>query len=100
MKPTDYDVNFDTTILGGLPVVVGFNIAHPEPDVGFPGGVEDMTVFSTKGKYARWAESRMTPNDWMDLEDECNEHRSDDDREDEGDYRYQCAKDARAEARS
>ena len=97
MKPTDYDHNFDTTILGGMPVVVGFNIAPPEPDIGHPGGVEDITIFTRKGGYARWAESRLDPNGWMDLEDECNERRGDR-RDDFGEARYDQRRDDLLEA--
>ena len=71
MKPTDFDIHFDAEILGGLPVIVAANIVAPEPEINYPGGVEAVTVFTTGGKPAPWAEARLTDADWMKLEDQA-----------------------------
>ena len=50
----------ETTVLGGLPVTVSFNIQPAEPDVGiFEPYCEDINVVAVKGKKLKW-------NNWVD----------------------------------
>jgi hypothetical protein len=62
--------SFDTTVRGGMPVEVNFEIGQPEPDVGiFTPYVEDVWL-EIKGKRAIWLEDRLSSVEWEKLEDE------------------------------
>jgi len=44
-----YNYEFETTVLGGLPILVKFNMAPAEPDVGFMNDyVDEYEICSTK----------------------------------------------------
>ena len=66
-------LSFDTTVRGGMPVEVNFEIGQPEPDVGiFTPYVEDVWL-EIKGKRAIWLEKRLTSTEWAILENEAME---------------------------
>lgn len=67
---TTFDIEIETTVLNGLPVLAAGNIAPAEADVGFAGAVEDITLYIRPGERARWAETRMSADDWGRVEDE------------------------------
>jgi hypothetical protein len=63
-------LSFDTTVRGGMPVEVNFEIGKPEHDVGiFTPYVEDVWL-EVKGKRAKWLEDRLSPAEWEKLEEE------------------------------
>lgn len=89
MTPSQFDNHFETRVLGGLPVIVGFNRGDDD--------IEDITLFTLKGKWAPWAEDRMTSRAWADLADVCNEEGARQRFHDEcdyGDYLYEQRRDA------
>ena len=47
----------ETTVLRGLPVTIGWEYAPREPDVGFPGGVDDWWIELIAG--------RKTKTEWL-----------------------------------
>ena len=62
--------NFCTTVRGGMPVRVWFDIGSPDPSAGlFTPFIEDLWL-EVKGRRAAWLENRLTPIDWTALEDE------------------------------
>lgn len=67
----------DTTVLGGLPVTVEFDVYPAEPDVGiFSAYVENVTITHVAGKRKKntdWIEARMTSREHDALTEECNE---------------------------
>lgn len=65
-------MEIETTVLGGLPVIAAFDIEGRDPSVGifeeYPGNI---TILTTKGQPAPWAEKRMSKKDWARVEDAC-----------------------------
>lgn len=60
----------ETTILGGLPVTIEFDIGRADWDVGYPGGVENVEITEVAGRKTRntaWIEKRMKKSDWEKL---------------------------------
>lgn len=60
----------ETTILGGLPVTIEFDVGRADWDVGYLGGVENVEIIEVAGRKVRstkWIEKRMKPNDWAEL---------------------------------
>ena len=61
--------SMDVRVLGGLPLVATFSITKADPSVGYAGyEIEDLQLFDKRGKPANWAEARLSPKDWKDLE--------------------------------
>lgn len=64
-------LSFDTTVRGGMPVEVNFEIGEPEQDIGiFTHYVEDIWL-EVKGKRAQWLEDRLSLVEWEKLEEEA-----------------------------
>ena len=64
-------LEFETTVKGGMPTTVCFEVGQPEYDVGiFNCYVEDIWLL-VKGKRAKWLEKRLTPTEWHELENEA-----------------------------
>lgn len=65
----------DTTVLGGLPVTVTFDVYPAEPDVGIFGAyVDDVHITHVAGKRKKntaWIDKRMTAHDDEVLAEEC-----------------------------
>lgn len=68
-----YETN--TTVLGGLPVTVAFDVYPAEPDVGIFGAyVGDVRITHVAGKRKKntaWIDTRMTARDDEVLAEEC-----------------------------
>jgi hypothetical protein len=64
-------LEFETTVKGGMPTTVCFEVGQPEYDVGISSHyVEDIWLL-VKGKRAKWLEERLTPTEWHELENEA-----------------------------
>lgn len=55
---------FDTTVLGGLPVTVEYDVARAEPDVGIPYSyVDDANIVAVNGRVCKkppfWIYARL-----------------------------------------
>ena len=62
-------LEFETTVKGGMPTTVCFEVGQPEYDVGNSKYyVEDIWLL-VKGKRAEWLEKRLTATDWHALEE-------------------------------
>jgi len=66
------NTRFESTIAGGLPVVVVASICPPEPDVGiFEPYAADLEIFDSQGRPAPWAHRRATRADLDRLAEEA-----------------------------
>lgn len=67
----------DTTVLGGLPVTVGFTVAGAEPDVGIMSSyIDDWWIEDVAGKPKKntdWITNRMSRDDIDRLKEELAE---------------------------
>ena len=62
----------DVIVLGGLPLTCQFATYPAEPDVGiFSSGIEDFSLSDRNGRWAEWAEKKMTDADWVAVEEQC-----------------------------
>lgn len=62
------EIEFETTVAGGFPVLVRCTMQRAEPDVGIMSDYgEDFEVMTRKGKPAPWIEKKMTQADWDDV---------------------------------
>jgi hypothetical protein len=69
--PNPPNGSFDTTVRGGMPVEVNFEVGQPEHDVGiFTPYIEDIWL-EVKGKRAEWLENRLSKAEWEELEEEA-----------------------------
>ena len=48
-----------TTVLGGLPVIVRYHLAPAEPDIGVAGGIEVDDFLTIRRKPAPWVWARL-----------------------------------------
>lgn len=68
------NIEKEITVLGGLPLKARGRLVPPEPDVGFKGGVEDVTLHWPDGKeVSDHIYERMTDADWDSLHEELDE---------------------------
>ena len=62
----------EVKILNGLPLNCSFSISPADPDVGIMSAwVDDFRLTDRNGRYAGWAENKMTDADWSEIEQQC-----------------------------
>lgn len=66
------EVQFESTVANGFPVLVNARIAPPEPSVGIMGPeVYDIEILTPKGKSAYFIEKKITKAEWDHLYEEA-----------------------------
>jgi hypothetical protein len=90
-----YDIQTDTTVLGGFPVTACANVDPADRSVGiWDDNLVDLSLFHPKsGKWLGWLEKRMSDKDWALLREELWEQRSDD-RDYWAEYKADCRREA------
>jgi len=65
------DINFETTVRGGMPVTVCCTFGQSEPDVGiFYPEITDIWL-EVRGRRAEWLEKGVTDKEWERLHAEA-----------------------------
>ncbi len=69
-------IEFDTTVLGGLPVTVEATFAGADPDVGiFSAYVDEWEIVAVNGRYCKkspeWIYKRLTDKDEESIQEEA-----------------------------
>jgi hypothetical protein len=62
-------LELETTVKGGMPTTVCFEVGQPEYDVGNSKYYVDDMWLEVKGKRAEWLEKGLTAADWYALEE-------------------------------
>lgn len=69
------EIEFETTVAGGFPVLVRCTMQRAEPDVGIMSDYgEDFEVLTRQGGSAKFIEGLITQDDWDRLNVEAGEH--------------------------
>ena len=59
-------------VFNGLPLNVEFCVCPAEPDVGINNTyIDDVVLYDRQHKHAKWAENKMTEDDWEDVQLQC-----------------------------
>ena len=61
-------VEFETTIKGGLPVIIKASVYPPEPDVGYMGPHAEFEIYWPNGGLCG---INITDDDWQRIYNEC-----------------------------
>ena len=67
MRRNQVDINFETTVRGGMPVTVCCTFRRAEPDVGIFNREIDDIWLEVRGRRAVWLEERVTDAEWQQL---------------------------------
>lgn len=73
---------FDTTVLGGLPVTVEFSAYYEDGECGYPGyELDEVSIVAVNGRPCRkspdWIYNRMSKADHARIDEECYEYLGD-----------------------
>ena len=59
-------------VLNGLPLVAQFSVGKAEPDVGIMHNyIDDLNLVDRNGRWAEWAEKKLTEDDWDSIKCQC-----------------------------